>query len=273
MTESSSTQSGYAAVNGAQLYYEIAGDGQPLVLVHAGIADRRMWDGQIAPFAKRYRVIRYDMRGYGRSAMVEGEFSHRADLHGLLSFLGVERAYLLGCSMGGGAIIDFALEHPAMAGALITVGSAPGGYEFTGDPPRQWNDLVAAFKQGDLERTNELELELWVDGPQRTPDQVDPAVRALVREMNLIALKSEAAGLGKEQPLDPPAMTRLDELAAPVLLMIGDLDDANLVKATAELAQRIPGARSATIAGAAHLPSMERPEEFNRVVLDFLGGL
>src|SRR4051812_9978431 len=104
MTELSPSSTGFAAVNGVQIYYEIAGSGHPLVLVHAGIADRRMWDAQFPVFAQHYRVIRYDMRGFGKTAMVAGSFAHHDDLHGLLTFLGVERAYLLGCSKGGGMI-------------------------------------------------------------------------------------------------------------------------------------------------------------------------
>src|SRR5215216_7930834 len=97
-------ETGMAAVNGTRIYYEAAGEGEPLVLVHAGIADSRMWEGQIAAFAERYRVIRYDLRGFGKTEMVEGPFSHHEDLRGLLDFLGVRRTHLVGCSMGGGVV-------------------------------------------------------------------------------------------------------------------------------------------------------------------------
>jgi pimeloyl-ACP methyl ester carboxylesterase len=162
--------SGFAEVNGARLYYEIMGDGEPLILVHAGIADGRMWEGQLGAFARRYRVIRYDMRGYGRSAMVEGPFSHREDLRALLDSLGIERAFLVGCSMGGGTIIDITLEHPGRARALVLVGSAVSGFEDGDDPPEQWEELVAADEAGDLGRVSELEVQMWVDGPYRSPD-------------------------------------------------------------------------------------------------------
>src|ERR671913_2365380 len=105
-------ETGEAEVNGARVYYEVAGEGEPLVLVHAGIADSRMWEDQLTAFADRYRVIRYDMRGFGRTEIVEGPFSHHEDLHSLLNFEGLDRVPLRGCSMGGGAVLAFALQYP-----------------------------------------------------------------------------------------------------------------------------------------------------------------
>ncbi len=273
MADAQQSVTGFADVNGARLYYEVAGSGHPLVLVHAGIADSRMWDDQFDVFARRYKVIRYDMRGYGKTAIVDGPFSHRDDLHGLLKFFGIERTHLLGCSKGGATIIDFALEHPEMTAALILVASAPYGYAFSGDPPRQWDEAVAAFKQGNLARTSELEVQIWVDGPRRTPEQVNPAVRDRVRTMNLIALTNEAAGLGSEQPLEPVAAGRLAEIQALTLVVIGDLDDPNLVAAGHLMATTIASAQKVIISGTAHMPNMERPAEFNRDVLEFLSKL
>jgi pimeloyl-ACP methyl ester carboxylesterase len=112
MSERNSVQAGFADVNGGRLYYEVAGDGPAFVLAHAGIADGRMWDDQFLAFAHYYRVIRCDFRGFGKSTMTNRTFSHRQDLYQLLKFLGVEQAHLMGCPMGGTAIIDFALEHP-----------------------------------------------------------------------------------------------------------------------------------------------------------------
>src|SRR5215212_9417574 len=186
-------ETGAAEINGARIYYEVMGEGEPLVLVHAGIADSRMWEPQLAAFADHYRVIRYDMRGFGRTAMVEGPYSHHEDLRGLLDFLDVGRAHLVGCSMGGGAVLDFALEYPERAGNLVLVGSAVGGFRPDFDPPWQWDELVAADEAGDLERVSELEVGIWVIGPERSPEDVDSSVRDLVWEMNLIALRNEAS--------------------------------------------------------------------------------
>lgn len=272
MSQLPSMQTWFADVNGARLYYEVAGEGQPLVFIHAGIADSRMWDAQFAAFAQRYRVIRYDMRGFGKSEMVRGDFSHARDLLGLLDVLGVTNAYLVGCSMGGAAAIDLTLAYPERVAALVLVCSSPQGFDYQGDPPPIWHDIVAAFEAGDLERTSEYEMRLWVDGPSRTPDQVPAAIRDLVREMNLIALKNEAAELGDNQPIEPAAVHRIHELKLPVLVMIGELDNPKAVAAGEWMAANIPGAQRVVV-HTAHLPSMEQPMEFNRIVLEFLRGI
>lgn len=261
---------GTADANGATLYYEVAGEGEPLVLVHAGIADGRMWDVQVDTFSQQYRVIRPDMRGFGRSPMVAGPYSHHADLRALLDALEVGRAAFVGCSMGGATVIDFALENPERVEALVLVGSAVGGFEFDEEPPEEWDELVAADEAGDLERVSELEVRMWVDGPRRGPDAVDPGVRDLVREMNLIALKNEALQLGEELEPHAPAATRLSQIQAPTLVLVGD-EDRPRTLATADLLERdLPNARKTVVPGTAHLPNMERPQEFNRLVLDFL---
>jgi pimeloyl-ACP methyl ester carboxylesterase len=265
---------GFGRVNGTSLYYEVMGDGEPLILVHAGIADSRMWDGQFGAFAERYRVIRYDMRGFGRTVdTVRGPYSHHEDLRGLLDFLGIERARFVGCSMGGKTLIDFALEFPERTRTLVLVGSAVGGFEPDVDPPEEWDELVAADEAGDLERVSELEVGVWVDGPYRGPDHVDPAVRDLVQEMDLIALKNGASGSGDERPPEPPAANRLAEIKIPALVVVGDRDRPEIVAAAELLEERLPNAQKVVMPGTAHLPSMERPEEFNRIVLEFLDGL
>jgi pimeloyl-ACP methyl ester carboxylesterase len=262
-------QSGFADVNGAKIYYEVAGAGHPFVMIHAGIADRRMWDDQFNEFAKQYQVIRYDMRGYGKSAPVEGEYSSYQDLHALLQFLNVNKAYLMGCSKGGGVALDFTLQHPEMSAALLMICSGPGGFEFDESPPPQWDELVAAFKAGDLDKTAELETQIWVDGLNQPTDRVDAKVRDKVTEMNLIALKNEKLGLGKETELDPPAARRLSEVHVPTLLIVGEYDTPYLLAAGDYIAERIAGAQKIMLP-TAHVPSMELPAEFNAQVWAFL---
>ena len=264
--------SGTVNVNGADLHYDEAGAGHPLVLLHAGICDRRMWDQQMPDLAEHFRVIRYDMRGFGQTPVPPGPYSHLADLEGLLSALGIARAHLLGCSKGGSHALDFALAHPERVGGLVLVTSAPSGYR----PPQpvpdspQWPSVVAAFDAGDLELAAELEVQVWVDGQGRTPDQVDPAIRARVREMDLLVLRHEVTSKGQEQKTEPPAAARLAEVRSPTLVIIGDLDAPITLSSGEALAAGIPGARRVVIEGTAHLPNMEQRALFNRVVLDFL---
>jgi pimeloyl-ACP methyl ester carboxylesterase len=267
---SGAPEGGLAEVNGASLYYDVASNGEPLVFVHAGIADHRMWDGQVEAFAERYRVVRYDMRGYGRSeAPVGAPFSHHDDLRGLLDFLFIERAILVGCSIGARTVIDFALAHPERVRVLALVCPTVSGFESDEEPPEEWDELVAADEAGDLERVSELEVRIWVDGPYRRPDNVDPAVRNLVGEMNLIALRNEP-DLGEERPAEPPAVNRLAEIQAPTLVVAGALDRPEVGARAELLGEIIPRTQKIVINGTAHVPSMEKPEEFNRVVMGFL---
>jgi pimeloyl-ACP methyl ester carboxylesterase len=270
MAHALNSSSGFVEVEGARLWHEIAGSGPPLALVHAGIADSRMWDDQMAPFATRHRVLRYDLRGYGRSPAVAGPFAHWRDLRGVLAALGLERVALVCCSMGGSAALDLALEQPELVAALVLVGTPPGGFEIFDESTPQLEELEAAFDAGDLARAAELDMQIWVDGPHRAPQEVDPAVRERARAMDLIALAGEMAGVGDEEALAPPAVERLEAVRAPTLVVTGELDVPGILRAGTLLAERIPGARTATIARAAHLPNMERPEAFTRIVLDFL---
>jgi pimeloyl-ACP methyl ester carboxylesterase len=266
-------EGGFAEVNDASLYYDVVGNGESLVLVHAGIADRRMWDGQLEAFAERYRVVRYDMRGCGRTETPTGAtFSHHDDLRGLLDFLGIERANLLGCSIGARTVIDFALAHPERVRALALVCPSVSGSESDEEPPEEWDELVAADEAGDLDRVSELEVRIWVDGPYRSPDHVDPAVRDLVREMNVIALRNEA-GLGEERPAQLPAVHRLAEIQAPTLVVAGDVDRPEVGARADLLSRSIPRTQKAVINGTAHVPNMEKPVEFNRILLEFLAGI
>ena len=276
-----SAPTGYAEINGAKLYYEIAGSGHPLLLIHAGIADSRMWDDQVSAFAGHYKVIRYDFRGAGRSNNPDGPFSYYEDLRGLLDFLKIDKAHLVGVSMGGTTALDFTLTYPARVSSLITVGSSPSGYAYdpsllSGELLRRMTELhaqiQAADKVGDFPRLEELELEMWVDGPYRRPSQVDARVRAKVREMNhrsFQLLNDKAV----PQRLDPPAVGRLAEITVPALIIVGGLDVPNVLAAADILVADITNAQKAVMPGTAHVPNLEQPAKFNRLVLDFLSQL
>jgi len=268
-----SQQSGFADVNGARLYYEVAGAGEPLTLIHAGIAEQRMWDDQWAVFADQYRVVRYDVRGFGQSAMPAGIYDHADDLYALLRLLHVEQTHLLAVSMGVGIALDFTLAHPTMVKSLIVV--APGGS--SGQPSeavrQQWAAIDALAQQGDIPGAVELELRMWVDGPRRAPDQVDRAVRERVREMNLINFQHSLLDQGVPKTPERPAITRLAEITVPTLVIVGDADVADILHNADRLAAGIAGASKVVMPGVAHVPNMERPQEFNRIVLDFLRGL
>ena len=275
MTNGMKSKSGYAETQDVQLYYEMDGEGPDLVLIHAGCADHRMWDEQLSTFARHHRVMRYDMRGYGKSTVGAGSFSNRNDLYRLLEILGIRQAHFIACSIGSLTVTDFALEHPEKVKSLMLVSPALSGYAYEGPPPQPLQELVEARKTGDIQRAAELQAEIWADGFKRSPDQINPQVHELVRQMSLDALNNQAdvikeTGFLMEEPLQPPAMERLEQITVPTLTIVGDLDDDSVIAIADILTTHIAGARKVLIHGTAHLPSMEKSEEFNQIVLEFL---
>jgi len=282
MSNTGHVQTGFAEVNDTTLYYEVAGAGHPFVLVHGHLLDRRSWDDQLAVFAQRYRVIRYDQRGFGDSGLImKGEsYSDRQDLYALMQFLGIESAYLMGVSGGGALAIDFTLEHPEMVDALIPVTAGVSGFRPSEevlkkhpDVVRMYTSLEEAFEKHDVARAVEISLALWTDGPGRLPGQATPDVRERVREMttrNWERPDDEVQAQTPPVPLDPPAVGRLSKIGAPTLVILGEWDGPNPLE---QLAAEIPGAKKVIMAETAHHPFMEKPTEFNQIVLDFLGSL
>lgn len=268
-TISSATKSGFAQVDGGQLFFEVAGTGSPVVLIHSGITDSRSWDPQLAAFAARHRVLRYDLRGMGRSDLGHGSYSNVDDLVTLMDAVGFERAALVGVSMGGALALDMALEHPDRVTALVLVGAGISGRQ----PPEafkaQMDEIDALYERGLIDQVVERELEVWLYGKGRTATDVDPAIREAVREMDRNTTERFPAD-AKPGRIDPPAIERLNEVQVPTLVMVGDLDVDHVHETADVLSGRIVGARLAVMQGVAHVPNMERPEEFNRLVLDFL---
>lgn len=262
-------------VSGGRLYYESAGQGQAIVCIHAGIADSRMWQPQWEAFSPRFHVVRYDTRTYGQTTTEDVPYSNRADLLALLDHLGIGQAVLIGCSRGGQIAADFTLEHPERVSALVLVCAGMGGVtEIESDPDQDalFAAAEAAEEAGDWAKVIDLDVQAWVDGFGRpmnaeTDARLEP-IRALVREMEWASVAHNAEG-GQPIVLNPPAAGRLGELRLPALLLAGDYDEL--------AAQKISGLYAAGVAGArlvhlptAHLPNLELPGEFNRLVLDFL---
>jgi len=266
-------KTGYFNVDNGKLWYEIGGDGDTLVLVHAGFVDSRMWDDQWNAFTARYRVIRFDQRGFGKSDPAQLPVARRGDLYRLLDGLEVEHAALLGCSMGGEVAVDVALEHPERVSAAIVASATPSGFELRGAPPRYVMEMMESAQKGDLERTSDLQIRIWVDGPSREPEQVNSSVRQRAAEMNRIPVQNSTFFIADAQPvdpLDPPASTRLNEIRVPALIIAGALDDPEILRAADLMASEIKGAQKVIIPDSAHVQNMENPEMFNEAVLRFL---
>lgn len=254
------------------LYYEVAGSGPAVVLIHAGIADSGMWDRQMATFADSFRVVRYDLAGYGRSPRPGGTYSHSRDLLDLLDELEIERAALVGNSYGGRIALDTALAAPDRVLALVLVDAGLSDWEWSEEVRRFGEEEDAALEAGDLDTAVELNLRLWVDGPARGPEAVDPAVRRFIGDMQRLAFKSLLAAYEQDPPPGPeerPEGVPAD-VRAPTLVIVGDEDVPDIVAISELLEREIPGARRVVMRGVAHVPSLERPDEFDRLVLDFL---
>jgi pimeloyl-ACP methyl ester carboxylesterase len=267
--------SGFLPLDGAELYYEVEGSGIPLVLIHAGVADLRMWDAQIAAFAPRFRIIRYDTRFFGKTRITDpnATYSNRRDLAALLDHLGVEKAVIAGCSRGGQIAVDFTLEFPERAAGLTPICAALSGFDYEAvdlsDEDAVMGEMESLIATQDWETIADRSAQLWVTGPHRPADERPPQpVWDYVRAVSL-DLMQRGDPTGTVITLDPPAAGRLGEIRVPTLVIIGNYDTIATRAVADALSTGIAGARKVVIEGTAHLPNMEKPEEFNRLVLEF----
>ena len=256
-----------ADVNGTRLVYDIAGAGPPLVLIHGFSLDRRMWDEQVDAFAARHQVIRYDVRGFGQSGPpTTAPYADVDDLRALLDHLSIDRARVLGLSMGGDIAVDFALTYPERTHALIVVDAAINGWPWSAAWHTQWELIpAAACTAGPAAGTAR-----WLAHPLFAPANERPAVAARLR-----AIVGDFSGWhwlnksGQASPR-PPAMQRLGDIAAPTLIVVGERDLPDFHACAARMVEAIPDARLVGIPGTGHMANMEEPAVFNHQVLDFL---
>lgn len=264
------------SVGGADLPAIAAGpeDGIPVVFLHAGVCDHRMWIAQIVAAASAgYRAIAYTRRGYGEAKSPDEPFSHLDDLEAVLAHFGIHAAVFVGCSMGGGLAIDFALKHPGRTAGLVLVATAitNGDYQLS-DTDRQMQDVLDdADERGDRDMLNKVEAHAWLDGPRSENGRVKGAVRELFFDMNARALANENA-LNHEIKR-PSARERIGEINAPALLVAGDLDFNYILTRHEGLSEDLPNAFATIIEGTAHLPSLERPDLFDPLLLEFLSAV
>lgn len=271
--EALTLKTGFIDVGKTRLYYEEMGAGHALILIHGGLLDRRMWDDQFEAFAKRFRVIRFDVRNHGNSKGVPDTFRHYEDLLKILEQLNLEKAALLGLSLGSRIAIGFAIAYPDKVSAIILASPGASGYEFKSEVFKKNNEqLQKAFSEGNIDMGIEYFQQAWTDGPYREPNEIDQSVRAKVRNMAMNTVKGwENESVVKE--LEPPAIGRLDEIHAPTLAIAGDLDMPGILEIVNMAIENVSGAEKVIIPGVAHMVNMEKPKEFNKVVLDFLAKL
>jgi len=263
----------YVNVVGGRLYYEVEGSNHPIVLIHAGFLDRRMWNEQFELFAKRFKMIRYDVRGFGKSSRPNEKYSDIEDLYTLLTSLKVEKTGVVGVSNGGRIAIDFTINHPSMVDALVLVGSGVSGYKTTGpEEDEVWAEFEKqveqpqelATKEGRVAEAVRMDVDAW--GAAQSPANRD----------RLLEIATDNSHIHRDPPQkwrvdpEPPGFERLTEIKIPTLVMIGDRDVRGMRFIAQQLHARIPGSRLAEVSGADHIVNMSRSKEFNRIVLEFL---
>ncbi len=276
MQQDFTVTSGQARLAGSE-----AGADDPLrpavIFLHAGVADRRMWQAQLAALAPRHRALAYDRRGFGGTRGRAETFSHVDDLLAVMDDRGIAKAVLVGCSQGGRIAIDFALTHPERVTALFLAAPAVTGAPSPEDFPPAVEALLELMEEAeedeDLERLNLLEAWMWLDGPASEEGRVGGAARELFLEMNGTALYAEDPGRETNPAAFPAAYSRLADLRMPAQVVWGDADFPHIQQRCVHLVQAMPQALGSVIPGTAHLPNLEQPEAFNRHLKAFLDGL
>ncbi|WP_309059537.1 alpha/beta hydrolase [Streptomyces sp.] len=261
------------ASSDGDLAYLDTGSGDPVVLIHSGYVDHRVWDAQIPALAAHYRVIAPDVRGHGSSANATEPFRWADDLAGLLRHAGAGPAVLVGLSMGGVIATDTVLEHPELVRAVVTCGAATGDFQYTDPWHREIQaESARALGAGDIEGWLKAFLSV-APGPHRTAGDIDPDILRRLREMALHTLSKHTPDEKDQHVPVTGSWARLPQIGVPVLTVNGGLEPDDMHAAAERLAGAVPDGRSVTIDGTGHYPNMERPEVFNRVLLDFLGAL
>jgi pimeloyl-ACP methyl ester carboxylesterase len=254
-----------ATVAETRLFCQVAGAGPAVVLLHGAQLDHRMWDETFAALAPSHRVVRYDTRGFGRSPAPRGPYRECDDLATLLDELGIERASLVGLARGGRIALEFALEYPERASALVLVAPSLAGWPWSQRMQQDLRFVSTAIHQ----RDSEMAAKLWLQTPQMKEAAAMPH---LAERLTTIALENARAWLREEteEPLDPPAIERLTSVRAPTLVVTGTRDAKDFQEIAQKLLAELPNARPKLFDGAGHLVPMERPTTFAEAVEEFL---
>jgi 3-oxoadipate enol-lactonase len=243
-------------VHGGEVWGEhLAGPGVPVVLLHPGVGDSRVWDPVMARLVERHRVVRYDVRGYGRSASPTSEFSLVGDLVSVLDQLGLEQVVLVGCSMGGDTALSLALLEPARVRALALLCPGVSGFPWP-DEPELDAEYDALAEARDVPGLVQFGLRLWAaaGADEAAVAQLEAAVPAWLDQADYLKK-------------DPPVYDRLHEIQVPSVVMVGDRDRPILAAVAGAAAARIPNSEFIWLPGADHLPSLRTPDQVAETIL------
>jgi 3-oxoadipate enol-lactonase len=257
---------GFADVGSAKLYFEMAGTGKTVVLIHGGLVDSRLWDDQFAEFSKHYRVLRYDLRGFGKSDFPTAKFSHVDDLYALLKYLKIDKASLIGLSLGGIIAADFTLAHPEMVEELVFTSSG-----LRGDKSPRNEQSIAVYKAAETDGRDKA-IAMWMEHPFFASGKSDPEYVRRIKQMLTDNYKYWGP---TPQPIPlvwpkQPTSERLSEIRVPALIIVGDKDAVQILSVADTLHNNIKDSKKTVITGVSHHLVMEKPREYNKLVLKFL---
>lgn len=256
---------GYVSVNGGKLFYELAGTGKNIILLHDGMVNREIWDEQFPLLAKTYRVVRYDRRGYGKSSDPEVKYSHIEDLNRVFIQLNIDKAIVFGMSSGGRLAIDFALTYPEKVDGLVLVGAVVSGFGYTSHmhtrggkyDPRKYTDPVRVHEYYIMEDPYEIYSENTV-----AKERVMKLLPGLARENRV-----------PTQPAAKVAVRSLSEIKVPALILVGEFDIPDVHAHAGAINAGIANSKREIIPRSGHLIPIEQPALFNEAIMDFLNNL
>jgi pimeloyl-ACP methyl ester carboxylesterase len=258
----------YANIEGRKVYYEESGRGKAILLIHGFSLDARMWDEQFDSLAGQYHVVRYDISGYGRSTVPESTISSSDEIAALLKSLGIDKATVVGMSLGGSAAVRFAIDYPQSVEAVITVSSTLEGFPYNEPLSGRLGSYPKMARDSGMAKAKEAWLKDLFMTPVTNAGPVNARIRQIIAEWSGSQFANPALWSFKKFP--PPAIRRLIEIRVPALVIVGEKDDLNIHVIADTLSARIPGARKMIIPDSGHLLNLERPGAFNKIILDFL---
>lgn len=264
-------QSGYANVNATSLYYEISGKGLPMVFIHGIFCDTRNWEKQVKHFAPKYKVICYDARGYGKSALPDtvNSYYQFEDLKNLLDYLKIDKAIIVGHSMGGVIAMDFALHNPDRVIALIL---SEGGCRIK----EVWNSHPETLEELDRPwvklRTEGIEAgqKAFLEMPMMQQSLKNKQAGNIIRTMTMESPGWKWQFSAKQTYYIPESTRLLKKLTMPTLLIYGEFSPPMYYKAMKMFSDFIPNSKLVQLKGTSHCLNLENPEDFNSIISTFL---
>ncbi len=269
--ETTSRTTAVLARPGARLVYEVTGDGPAVVLVHGFGLDMRMWDPQVGPLAARFRVVRYDCRGFGASGPLDPAvpYTHADDLVALLDHLAIEEAALVGLSFGGQVVLQAALAAPSRVRGLALLGAVLDGVPWDPASAQALREVTRQVQAGGVLAGRTA----WLAHPLFAAAAGRPGLAARLAAMVAGYPGQHWLGQDPHRRPDPRPIDALEDVTVPTLIAVGQFDVPGFREMSAVLARRIPGAQYHVVAGAGHMINMEQPAVVRKLLIRFLTDL